>query len=183
LTKPRPVAKPACDPLELLRLRLGIPVFTEGSVCVGVGAHIAAGASAPSAAMVLLLAAAVGLTSSSLLRCERGPLWIGLAVALVQLAMHVALLAGHEYAIPAATEYRPTTLLAHAGAVVALTWWLRRGEAAAWGAAVKVWRRPVRPPHVVVIARLYVRYRPGPWCRARFCGAPGSVLPVRGPPG
>jgi hypothetical protein len=172
----------AGDPLEALRLRLRVPVFTAACVCLGVGAHIAAGGSLPSAAMVLLMVAAVAVTCASLQCRERGLPSIVLAVGLVQLGVHVALLAGHEHATSAAAENRPAMLMAHACAVLALAWWLRRGEAAAWRATVKVWPRLFPLGSVLVSLKVSVPDRRALRSRAPLRGAPGLVLPVRGPP-
>jgi hypothetical protein len=183
MTKSCGGTEPGCGPLEILRLRLRVPVFTAACVCLGVSAHIAAGGSLPSAAMVLLMVAAVAVTSASLQCRERGLPSIVLAVGLVQLGMHAALLAGHEHATSAAAENRPAMLMAaQACAVVALAWWLRRGEAAAWRATVKVWRRLFRLPSVLVSSKVSVPDRRAPWSSAPLRGAPGLVLPVRGPP-
>ena len=182
MTKSCDGAEPGCDPLGVLRLRLRVPVFTAASVCLGMSAHIAAGGSLPGGAMVLLIVAAVAVTSASLECRERGLPAIVLAVALVQLGLHVALLAGHEHATSVAAGNRPAMLMAHAGAVVALACWLRRGEAAAWQATVKVWRRLVRLPSVLVSSKVCVPDRRAPCCAAPLRGAPRLVLPVRGPP-
>ena len=170
------------DPLEALRLRLRVPVFTAACVCLGVGAHIGAGGSPPDAAMVLRMVAAVAVTSASLQCRERGLPSIVAAVALVQLGVHVALLASHEHEASAAPENLPVMLMAHAGAVMALAWWLRRGEAAVWRATATLWRRLVRAPRADVWSKAWLTDRRPPGCRALFAGAPGLVLPVRGPP-
>jgi hypothetical protein len=132
--------------------------------------------------MVLLMVAAVAVTSASLQCRERGVPVIVPAVALVQLGLHLALLAAQEHATSVAAENRPAMLMALAGTVVALACGLRRGEAAAWQVTVKVWRRLVRQPCVLVSSEVSVPDRRAPWCAAPLRGAPGLVLPVRGPP-
>jgi hypothetical protein len=174
--------EPGCDPLEVLRLRRRVQVFTAACVCLGVSAHIAAGGSLPGAGMVLLIVAAVAVTSASLECHERGLPAIVLAVALVQLGLHVALLAAQQHATSVAAENQPSMLMAHAVAVVALACWLRRGEGAAWRTTVKVWCRLIRLPCVLVSSNVSVPDRRAPWCAAPLRGAPGLVLPVRGPP-
>jgi len=168
------------DALEALRLR--VPVFTAACVCLGVGAHIAAGGSIPDAAMVLLLVGAVALICASLERRERSLPSIVAGVGFVQLGIHVALLAGHQHEASAASQNLPVMLMAHGCGVVALAWWLRRGEAAVWRATVEIWRRLVRLPCAGVSSKLRLTDRHAPLWWALFCGAPGLVLPVRGPP-
>lgn len=182
VTRPNGVADPHARAHEALPLRLRIPAFTAGSVGLGVVAHVAAGGNPPGVGMMLLMVAAVTLTFASLTRRERALPWIVVAVGFVQLGMHVALLGGHEHANPAAADNGPALVIAHAVAVVALAWWLRRGEAAAWRAAVKVWRRLVRLPSTPISSKVSMRDRPAPLCRASFPGVPVLVLPVRGPP-
>jgi hypothetical protein len=182
VTKPLGGAHPDGGPLEALGLGLRVPVFTAACVCLGVGAHLAAGGSPPDAAMVLLLVAFVALICASIERRERSLPSIVAGVGLVQLGVHVALLAGHQHEASAAAQNLPVMLMAHAGAVVALAWWLRRGEAAAWQATATLWRRPVRVPCAGVSLKVWLTDRRPPLCGELLCGAPGLVLPVRGPP-
>ena len=111
---------------------------------------------------MLMIVAAVTLTSALLSRRERNLPTVVLAVTLVQVGMHVALPMGHEHLPAMAQEHAhamaggtvpvmPAMLLAHTGAVLALSWWLRRGEVAARRVLVRVWRRLMRPrvvPHL-----------------------------------
>ena len=169
-------------PLEALRLRLRVPVFTAACVCLGVGAHLGAGGSPPDAAMVLLLVGAVALICASLQCRERSLPSIVAGVGLVQLGIHVTLLTGHQREASAAAQNLPVMLMAHAGAVLALAWWLRRGEAAVWRATATLWRRLVRAPRAGVWSKVGLTDRRPRLRRALFAGAPGLVLPVRGPP-
>jgi hypothetical protein len=169
-------------PLEALRLRLRVPVFTAACVSLGVGAHSVAGGSPPDTAMVLLLVGAVALICASLERRERSLPSIVAGVGLVQLGIHIALLARHQHEASAAPENLPVMLMAHGCGVMALAWWLRRGEAAVWRATATVWRRLVLAPCAGVSSKLRLTDRPAPLWWALFCGAPGLVVPVRGPP-
>lgn len=182
MTKALGVAAGGGDPLEALRLQLRVPVFTAACVYLGVGAHIAAGGSPPGAAMVLLLVGAVALICASLERRERSLPSIVAGVGLGQLGIHVALLAGHQHEASAAAQNQPVMLMAHAGAVLALAWWLRRGEAAVWRVTATLLRRLVRAPCADVSSKVWLTDRRPPGCRALFAGAPGLLLPVRGPP-
>ena len=172
---------------------LRIATFTAPSVGLGLLAHAAAGGGPPSAGAMLGIVAAVTLTWALLTRRERILPTIVLAMTLVQLGMHVALPMGHEHLPPMGHEQMPpmagdtlpvmpAMLLAHTGSVLALSWWLRRGEIAARRVIGRVWRRLVRsrvvpspsdqlPLELPVAARSVARRR------VLF-----RVVPVRGPP-
>jgi hypothetical protein len=182
MTKSSGAIEADCGPLRIPRVRQRVPVFTAACVVLGVAAHSAAGGSTPGAGVVLVMVVAVAMTSASLECREQGLPSIVLAVALAQLGVHVALLAGHDHAASRVGENRPALFIAHAWPVVVLAWWLRRGEAAAWRATAQVWPHLVRLPCILFSSKVSLRDGPTRLRRARFCGAPGLVLPVRGPP-
>jgi len=171
--------------LERMRLSLRTPIFTATSVGLGVVAHVAAGGGPPSPGVMLMITAAVALASATLTRHERNLPTIVVAEALVQLGMHVALPMGHEHLHAAMSDTMPATppmLLAHTGAVLALAWWLRRGEMAAWRVLGQVWRSLVRPqvvPHPWNELRQELPAAPSSGARRRVLA---GVIPVRGPP-
>jgi hypothetical protein len=176
---------PTDQTLQRLRLSLRVPVFTATTVALGVVAHVAAGGGPPSAGQVLVVLAAVGLTSALRTRRERTLPTIVLAVTLVQLGMHAALPMGSEHNHAAMTETMPVTppmLLAHAGAVLALSWWLRRGEMAAWRVLGEVWGRLVRPRVVPQPSNEVRRPLPAGPRRVGRRRLLAPVITVRGPP-
>ncbi len=182
MTPPIVAADPDGAHLQALRLRLRIPVFTATSVLLGVVAHIAGGGTPPGAAMVALMVAVVTLTSASLTRRERTLPSIVLALGLVQVGMHLALLVGHEHAASVNTDNGPAMVVSHACAVLALAWWLRRGETAAWSAAFTLWRRHVRLRSILAASNVSLRNLPAPPWRVSLARALVQVRPVRGPP-
>ena len=111
--------------VDRLRRRLRVPVFTAATVSLGVGAHLAAGGTEPSAGQLGLVSAVV--------------------------AVLCAVVAGHELRMPAllgeghaahAVDRSGSAgmLLGHLAASVLLACWLRRGEAAAWRAVSRAGR-------------------------------------------
>ncbi len=177
--------QPTDQALQRLRLSLRAPVFTATSVALGGVAHLAAGGGPPSAGLVLGILAAVGLTSALLTRRERTLPTIVVAVTLVQLGMHLALPMGAEHHHAAMTETMPVTppmLLAHTAAVLALSWWLRRGELAAWRVLGEVWRRLVRPRAVPPASIELLHELPTGPTRVGHGRTPATAITVRGPP-
>ena len=176
---------PTDQSLQQLRLSARIPTFTATSVSLGVVAHVAAGGGPPSAGLMLVIVAAVGLTSAVLTRRERNLPTIVLAVALVQLGMHAALPMGHEHVHAMASDtmaVTPPMLLAHTGAVLALSWWLRRGEMAAWRVLGEVWRSLVRPRVIPQPSNELRRELPAGPRRVGRRRLLAPVITVRGPP-
>ena len=176
------------------RRSLRTATLTVGSACLGVVAHVTAGGALPSADVMLLIAAAVALASAGLTRRERNLPTMLAALALVQLGIHVALPMGHEHVHMAATTattataatdtplLTPAMLVAHLGAVLALAWWLRRGETAAWRVLGEVWGRLVQPRVVSRASSDSLQLLP-PAPSSIGCGrAPAGAITVRGPP-
>ena len=161
-----------------LRGWLRVPAFTAASLTLGVLGHVWAGGTLPGAGTLLLLIGTVGLIGTRLAHRERRLPELVAAVTLVQVAVHVALLdrgslGGHS----------PAMTLAHAAAVVAVAWWLRRGEAAFWAGAARLLRRltgtPVALPAVSPAAR---RRPPDDHRSGPFAGPGCAAWSVRGPP-
>lgn len=106
-----------------------VPAFTLPTVSLAVGAHMLGGGRAPDGATLALLFGGVALVSAGVSRRRRRLPGLVAGVALVQVAVHVALLGHHDPAIGAPS---PPMLAAHAAATIALAWWLTKGESALW---------------------------------------------------
>jgi len=176
----QPARSQISDPDLAVRAWLRVPVFTAASLALGIVGHLWAGGGPPGPGALTLLVGVVGLISLRLADRERRLPELVLAVALVQAAVHVALLDRSE----AAPMLHPAAMtLAHAVAAVALAWWLRRGEAAVWASAARLLRRltgrfPVPPPLPRAVPRLAPNWhRPDP-----LTGPRPGVRTVRGPP-
>jgi hypothetical protein len=165
---------------------LRLPVFSTVTALLGVGAHVAGGGALPGPGTIAVLGCVVALAGRPFTGRERSYPRLLVGVAVVQIGMHVALLdpadrthAGH-HAGSALSSF--TTVLAHTAAVLLITWWLRRGEAATWRALRRVlpaWR--VRPPVLATVptGRLLPARAPLPFpAQLVVPGLPGR----RGPP-
>jgi hypothetical protein len=174
------------------RRRLRVPVFTAATVTLGVGAHLAAGGARPAPGQLGLITAVVALICSAAAGRERRMPALLDAVGLTEAGIHIALLGGshadHAGHVGHVVDRSGSAgmLLAHLLASVALAWWLRRGEAAAWRAVDRAVGRglllltarsapPLRLPEPAVPA---VDHRSRRIARLHI----GSVPPVRGPP-
>jgi hypothetical protein len=128
--------KPPASPLRWLRAG----VLGGSAVALSAAGHIAGGGHAEPV-LLLLLGALAALGAYGWLRTERGLVSIVGAVAVVQLAAHLVLSAGHAHAGSSAM------LGAHAVAGLLLAALLRRGEARIFAAARRrylQWRVAVR---------------------------------------
>ena len=158
---------------------LRVPAFTAASLTLGVLGHLWAGGTVPGPGTLLVLVGIVGLIGTRLAHRERRLPELVAAVALVQVAVHVALLDRQA----SFGVHSPTMTLAHAAAAVALAWWLRRGEAAFWAAAVRLLRRLTGAP-VAPLPLPSAALRPPPDARrpGPIAGPGSSAWSVRGPP-
>jgi hypothetical protein len=169
---------------------LRVPRFTTATVGLSVLAHLAGGGTPPSPGLVAVLAVLVGCARSALARRGLGLLGMSLGVGAVQVVVHLVLVSDRGVASaimpvpePMAGRWASASMLAgHVAAALALTWWLRRGEAATYRLIARWWR-PAPVGRRPLIARRLVVTRA--WERPQRCPASALALAAnrwRGPP-
>jgi hypothetical protein len=111
---------------------------------LAVAAHVAGGGARPGPGTIALSTVLVALGCHRLVHRERSyPALLAMTGA-TQVGLHVVLLdpAGQDHGVQDHTGHQGRTgaamVLAHAVAVLLVTWWLRRGEAATWHALRRV---------------------------------------------
>ena len=127
-------AQPCPHPLAWLR----VPAFTMPTVSLAVAAHVAAGGHPPDAGTLAVLLLCVGLVSASVAGRQRRLPHLLVGVALVQVAVHVALLDHHAVVATGQRIGAVPMTLAHAGASLALAWWLTKGESCLWRQVIRL---------------------------------------------
>ena len=116
---------------------LRVPAFTIPNVTLAVVAHVAAAGHPPDAAAVTALLACVALLTLAVAGRRHSLTSLLVAVAVVQVGVHIALLEHHPATAPHPLVLGPAMLCAHALASAVLAWWLARGEAALWRTVVR----------------------------------------------
>ncbi len=174
-----PAAAPACPhPLGWFR----VPAFTVPTVGLAVTAHVAAGGGPPDAGTLTVLLLCVGLVTASVAGRQRRMPHLLAGVALVQVAVHVALLDHHPGAPTRQHIGAAPMTLAHAGTSLALAWWLTKGESCLWR---QVLRLSTRIERMLSLGPVDLHDRPGPsrGSVTAFSAVAGPAVPrLRGPP-
>jgi len=160
-----------------------LPGFVAVASVLGVFSHLAAGGSTPAVPGLLVSLAALLATWSLLARQEQSSLRLVALVWLSQVEVHLGLTmtwgpAGHHHDAGVSLAM----IGAHALAGMVVAWWLRRGEAFAWGAACRLGSMLVARPHVVLVLRPSAGFVEVAGPRAVATRWPDTA-PRRGPPG
>ena len=170
-TPAQPARSQVSDPDLAVRAWLRVPTFTAASLALGIVGHLWAGGAPPGPGTLALLVGAVGLISLRLADRERRLPELVLAVALVQAAVHVALLDRREAGCHGAPGRDD------AGA--------RRSRRWPWPGGCAAARPPSGPPAARLLHRLTGRFArpatPAAWV-PRAGSERGSAGPARRPP-